>query len=208
MRQCCGVVILVLLAASVALAESSTQPITDGQIIRRSAPAPAANAAATSNQASSPPGIAQVALSLTAVLGLIVLLYWASRRFLPRSALGQPTRAIQVLARTAISPKQRILLLQIGRRMLVVGDSGQSLSTLCEITDPDEAAALLGQVQGEKPRTTGKSFQAALDDAAQQFQPSPPKDRPAELDAMHAELDALVQRVRGMARQIEQQQQA
>jgi hypothetical protein len=114
-----------------------------------------------------------------------------------------------VLARTSISPKQRIILLQVGRRILVVADGGPSLSTLAEITDTDEAAALIAQLQSDKP---GGSFTAALSNAMDRFrsaeQLEPPREAPREaprdqqpsLDAMREEIEGLARRVRGMAR--------
>src|SRR5688500_14932836 len=87
----------------------------------------------------------RVFVALVAVLALILLLRWALRRFVP-AALARNSRGIRVVGRTYLGPKQQILVLQVGRRLLVVGDSGQQLNTLCEITDQDEAAALLGQV--------------------------------------------------------------
>ena len=148
----------------------------------------------------------RVALSLAAVLALIVGLYLASRRFLPRAAFGQhgggAGGAVQVLARTSISPKQRIILLQVGRRILVVADGGPNLATLAEITDADEAAALIAQLQSEKP---GGSFSAALSNAMDRFrsaqrQPACNSPQQPSLDAVREEIEGLAKRVRGMAR--------
>ena len=36
------------------------------------------------------------------------------------------------------------------RRVIVVGDSGTQMNTLCEISDPDEVAGLVGQLREEK----------------------------------------------------------
>jgi flagellar biogenesis protein FliO len=186
-----------LLAASAAPAQA-TQPAGE---IRRSAAASAA-----SNPAG--PSATRVAFSLAAVLALIVILFVAGRRFLPRGSFarhGGGGGSVQVLARTAISPKQRIVLLQIGRRILVVADGGASLSTLCEITDADEATSLIGQLQSEK---AGGSFTAALNSAMDRFRaaqheppvPSAPREPQPSLDAMREEIEGLAKRVRGMAR--------
>ena len=39
-----------------------------------------------------------------------------------------------------------------GRRVLVLGESGQQLTTLSEITDADEISALIGQLRGSESR--------------------------------------------------------
>jgi len=181
----------------------ATQPVAAGEIRR--------SATASSASHSSGPSATRVAMSLAAVLALIVLLYFASRRFLPRAALAKHGGggAVQVLARTAISPKQRIILLQVGRRILVVADGGASLATLAEITDADEAAALVGQLQSDKP---GGSFSAALSGAMEKFRaaqtaqnttatmPSSSSEPQPNLSSIRQEIEGLAQRVRGMAR--------
>jgi flagellar protein FliO/FliZ len=194
--------IALLIGGGAVAPAQTTQPAGE---IRRSA-------AAVSASNASGPSATRVALSLAAVLGLIVILFLAGRRFLPRGSLGQQARsgAVQVLARTAISPKQRIVLLQVGRRILVIADgagSGGTLSTLCEITDADEAAALIGQLQADRGHS---SFSSALSSAMERFRsaehqpspPSPPSPRESQrsIDAMREEIEGLAKRVRGMAR--------
>lgn len=192
---------LLLLLAANSVSAQSTQPASGaGDVIRR------ADSSAGSTKTAGP-SATRVALSLAAVLGLIVLLAVAGKRFLPRGALGgvrQSGGAVQVLARTAISPKQRVVLLQVGRRILVVADGGANLNTLCEITDADEAAALIAQLQSEK---SSGSFGAALSSAMDKFraaQAEPPRETQREpqpsLDSMRQEIEGLAQRVRGMAR--------
>jgi len=192
-----SILAMMLLFAGPAGAQA-TQPAA-GEIRRSTAASSAAN--------STGPSATRVALSLGAVLALIVGLYLAGRRFLPRGAFARHGGggAVQVLARTAISPKQRIMLLQVGRRILVVADGGPSLATLAEITDADEAAALIAQLQSEKP---GGSFSAALSNAMDRFrsaQQEPPTTTTRELqqpslDSMREEIEGLAKRVRGMAR--------
>jgi flagellar biosynthetic protein FliO len=210
------VAILVLTMAAGAVSAESTQPATlapapaaqpESNLIRRTA----TGAQDGSSRATLPisPGNSRVLMSLGAVLGLIVLMYWISRRVLPLGRFGPGSRAVQVLGRTSISSKQRLLIVQVGRRVLVLADSGQRLNTLCEITDPDEAAALIGQLQGEPQNGKGKSFGAALSGAMDRFQsvsgtlPKNSDDATEELDATRQELSGLMQRVRVMTRQID-----
>ena len=209
MRMRAGVIFF-LLIAGVATGQTS-QPV--GNLIHRSSSPTTQQTASAKKDANDGASGFRVALSLAAVLGLIVLMYWAGRRFMPRGALvGGGTRAIQVLARSPLSPRHRIVLLQVGRRVLVVaeGGGGQPLSTLCEITDPDEAAALIGQIRGEQ-QSNSRSFAALLSGAAERFraadtakpQAEAPPHESDDLEAAQQELDGLTERVRVMARQFE-----
>jgi hypothetical protein len=62
------------------------------------------------------------------------------------------------MARTPVSPRHQLMVLRVGRRLLVVADGGAQMNTLSEITDPDEVAALLGQLQDEHGERAGKGF--------------------------------------------------
>jgi flagellar biogenesis protein FliO len=88
---------------------------------------------------------ARVALALGAVIGLILLLRWCGRKLMPGAIPARGNRGVHVLSRTVIGPKQQLLIIQIGRRLVAVGDNGGQLTSLCQITDPDEVALLIGQ---------------------------------------------------------------
>ena len=175
----------------------TTQPVTAAGRIHRN---PSASSSASNV---SGPSATRVATSLAGVLALIVILFMAARKLLPRGAFanrvaGSGNGAIHVLARTAISSKQRIILLQVGRRILVVADGGPSLTTLAEINDPAEAAALIAQLQSEK---SGDSFSSALTGAMDRFRSAQKRDEPQpDLSSMREEIEGLAKRVRGMAR--------
>jgi flagellar biogenesis protein FliO len=196
------VVILVLLAcAKVSLAQA-TQPANSGEIIRRDP-----GTTASGGSLNSGPSATRVALSLAGVLALIVVLAVVAKKIVPRGKFGGGVSsgdgAIHVLARTALGPKQRVVLLQVGRKILVLGDcDGHPLSTLCEIGDFDEAAALISQLQADGG---SKSFTAALESAMERFRAAErdaaePRRSSESIDAMRQEIEGLAQRVRGMAR--------
>jgi len=100
----------------------------------------------------------KVAGALALVLGLIFVLYRLLRRSVNGAALPGATNAVQVLTRTPLSPRQQVLLLRVGRRMLVVADCNGQLSSLCEIQDADEVAALAGQLRDEKLTSASNAF--------------------------------------------------
>lgn len=82
---------------------------------------------------------------LALVLGLIGLAAWFVRRWVPGAATGG-SNALRVLARVGVTPKQHAVLVQCGRRLLLVGASPDRMELLCEITDAVECAELTSRV--------------------------------------------------------------
>src|SRR4051794_25673975 len=115
-------------------------------------------------------------------------------------AAGGARQPVQVLSRTHVSAKQKILLIQVGTRVLVVGDSGQQLNSLCEINDADEAAALIAQAKGDVQTGAAGSVGSLLSTAAARLRPKSQQSADAdgkaqnqnELAATQQELDGLL----------------
>jgi flagellar biosynthetic protein FliO len=128
--------------------------------------APASGAATTRPAATTPAGVSygfelpRVLMALGIVLGLIFLLRWVMKSFFAGGVAGAAagSRAMQVLSRSPLSPRQQLLLVRVGRRLIVVGDSAGQMTALSEITDPDEVAALVGQLQDEKLSAASRTF--------------------------------------------------
>ena len=79
------------------------------------------------------------------VLGLIfALAVGRASGFSRHGRAGEARGVVRVLSRTPVTPKQQVLLVQVGRRVLVVADNGTQMNPLSEITDPDEVAAAGG----------------------------------------------------------------
>jgi flagellar biogenesis protein FliO len=91
--------------------------------------------------------LSHIAIALLVVICLILLLRAGFRHLTNGAGVGRGTKLVTVLSRSILSPKQQVLVLQVGKRLLVVGDSGGHMSSLCEISDPDEIAALVGQTR-------------------------------------------------------------
>jgi flagellar biogenesis protein FliO len=149
--------------------------------------------------------------ALAAVLGLIFLLRWCSR-FLFTTAVGRrASRAVEVLARAPVSPKQQIMLIRVGRRVIVVGDSGAQMNSLCEVSDPDEVAALVGQLQDERLAPAARAFGAMFGRSRRPFESSDESatdatliDEPDETQTVASardEISGLRDRVRLLAQQ-------
>jgi flagellar biogenesis protein FliO len=178
---------------------------------------PDSSGSASKSPASSAPSstfdATRVLLALIAVVALIFVLMAAAKRIFPGAAPIRASSAVKVLARCPISPKQHLLVIQFGKRLVLVGDTGTNLNPLCEITDPEEAAGLLAQTRDESI-SAARRFDSFFGLARKGFAetPAPPDERfddsheiPAEdpsLEATRKELAGLSEKVRDVARQL------
>jgi len=156
----------------------------------------------------------RVVLSLLLVIAAIFLLRWIAQQFFGAPSAKKSSRAIQVLSRSMIAPKQHVVLLQVGRRVIVVGDSGAQMNTLCEITDADEIASLMGQLRQDKSDPVSRAFGTFFGRAEKDYPGDAPEsasaltaDVPDEdvdpaLATTQAELTGLIDKVRSVSQQI------
>jgi len=89
----------------------------------------------------------QPAVALAVVVALILCLRYALRRLGRAGVLKARTGAIDVLAQRSLSAKHQLYLVRMGERLVLVGASPEGLSTLCEVTDPEEIARLTKQLE-------------------------------------------------------------
>ena len=97
--------------------------------------------------------ITRVLGALAVVLGLLFGLRAVVRR--SRWALasgGRPSGVVEILARYPVARGQQLILLKLARRVLLVHRSGSTMTTLSEVADPDEVAALLGRIEAGSRR--------------------------------------------------------
>jgi flagellar protein FliO/FliZ len=82
--------------------------------------------------------------SLSLTLGIIVLLLWggiwAMRRMRPGIGLGNAGDCA-ILRSLALGPRERLLVVQVGGRHLVLGIGSAAVSLICELDEPLPAAA-------------------------------------------------------------------
>jgi flagellar biogenesis protein FliO len=174
---------------------------------------------ATTNQSSTSSNsavwdFARVPLALGAVIFLILCLRWMIRSLGGYQTGKAGNKAVQILTRTTISPRQQMLVLQFGRRLLLVGSSGSELKPLCQIDDADEVAEVLAQIQQQRSGVATRSFGAMFGRAEKAYQgeessspeadeTSPPPDPNVTADRGEA-LVGLVDRIRRMSEQFQQ----
>jgi flagellar biogenesis protein FliO len=162
-----------------------------------------------------------IALALASVIGLILLLRYVGNRFFPAMIVAGRGQTVRILARCPLAPRQQVVLIQIGRRIVVAGDCGSQLTSLCQITDADEVASLLGEIQREKSTPISTPFTSWFKSAAHAFgahddETSDDSNEKADLTgdnvdissddpsplAARAELEGLSEKVRDLARQL------
>jgi flagellar biogenesis protein FliO len=146
--------------------------------------------------------------ALLLVLGAIWACKWLLRRLMHLPGSGS-NELIRVLSRTPITPKRSILAIQIGQRVLIVADSGQQFTTLCQITDPEEIRAFKCGSSGQ-----AKPFESVLreemsrqavdedpEDPAAVVLPQPATAKDAGLSSTRREVHTLLEKVRGLSQQ-------
>lgn len=103
--------------------------------------------------------------ALGLVLALMALLYMVLKRWAP-SLKVQDGGLIRVMSRTVVGPRQSLLMVRIGQRLVVVGISPDRVERVCEIADSEEVAALTRQSAGRQSKA---EFSAWLDREAAEF---------------------------------------
>lgn len=117
-----------------------------------------------------------------AALALVAGLIFLAGRLLRRAGRGGAVagnEVFEILARKSIGPKQQLLLVRIGKRILVVGSSAAGLNALSEFNDEREIAALAESIEAAK----GESFLHILHRKTQQARTAAAESTDAEQTA-------------------------
>ena len=139
---------------------------------------------------------------LVVVLVVIVLVFWAVRKYVPGMRRLAGSDVVRVLARTYLSPRQSVTLIKVGRRILVVGQSADRLSALGEVSDEQEVSELLGLCRSEGDGSLSRSFQKVFQDVDREFDESdgaPAEESGEQLGRVRSQLDNLARKVREVA---------
>ncbi len=90
----------------------------------------------------------------------------------PRS----PSGILEILGRYPVGRGQQLLLLKLDRRVLLVsqstGSKGSSMTTLCELHEPDDVASLLQRVADADGRSLASKFTQVLASSDRAYNPS------------------------------------
>jgi len=88
--------------------------------------------------------ILSVGSTLLIVIAIFFILAIFLRKVSPQSSRPLPKEAFECLGRYCLTQKHQVQLLRLGNRIILVSVMPDSVNTLAEITDPDEAVTLLG----------------------------------------------------------------
>ena len=93
-------------------------------------------------------GWVQTLVALGIVAALIFAVRYVLRRYAGRTGGKATSNALEVLTRTPVSPRQQLLLVRLGRRLVLVGCGPEGMTPLTEVTDREEVASLLATASG------------------------------------------------------------
>jgi flagellar biogenesis protein FliO len=150
--------------------------------------------------------VLQTLAALGLVIGLILLGRWLWIKLsgqVPTRTSG--SRAVEVLSRTAVAPKNHVLLLRVGERILIVGDSSQGLQTLAQVDEPDEVAELLTAVTSQNEHSVSGQFRQVMSRVSGRFDATAAAAEDGRdegehhLDRSRAAVSSLMSRVRHIA---------
>ena len=121
---------------------------------------------------------AQDVLQVGGGLAGVLLLIWVLRTLIRKSSgsgaargllarVRAPEGVASILARYPVARGEHVVLLEVGRRILVVHQASGSMTTLSELTDRDEVADIRARVTGEErvkaEESFAPSFEASLE---------------------------------------------
>lgn len=179
------------------------KPVAEDRTLERGVANKTLEAAATSTPggASVSPGWLRTGLSLGGVVALIVVLGYLSRR-IPLAYRSRRPGVIEIISRTQLSAKQSLCLVRIGPRMVLIGASGERLSRLDVIEDPELTAQIAGLARQSSPDSSTSNFSARLDDETVRYALGDGRD--GESDAVEPEpaLIAIKERLAGTIRRL------
>lgn len=145
---------------------AAASPIGGNEIRRARQPDGAAPAGSMNNAVME---TVRVLGALALVIGAIVILKVVAGQVLGiKSAGANANKGVRVLSRTMIGPKQQMILMQVGRKLVLVSDCAGKVVPVTEVTDPDEVAELAGQALGTATRAG--EFTAALQGNTTRYQ--------------------------------------
>jgi len=152
-------------ASTVPAPSASTQPAKASVETRPVQPPPAPQSDAENRRVGSAParhdrGWAATLIALAIVAVILLVLRLVLKRLAPAGRLAGSSGPFQGLAAIRLSPRHQVHLVRMGRRLLVIGLAGDTMTSLGEVTDPAEIDELLAKKAGTGG--TAASFAAVV----------------------------------------------
>jgi flagellar biogenesis protein FliO len=79
-----------------------------------------------------------------------------------RGGGGLPKNVVQILGRTPVAPRQHLVLLRFGSKLVLVSMVQGEARTISEITDPLEVDQLAGMCESQQSTSVTHSFREIL----------------------------------------------
>lgn len=112
----------------------------------------------------------QVFCALAVVIGLILLGRNLARKYIPGAATGSGKGVVEVLARHPLSRNQSLILVRIGSQIVALNQTKEASQSVLVISDQQEVANILGQIQGLKSTSIQKQFDGYLRTAERELE--------------------------------------
>ncbi|MCB9365980.1 MAG: flagellar biosynthetic protein FliO [Calditrichaeota bacterium] len=92
--------------------------------------------------------------ALAIVLGLIFLLAWAYKKFLPAGQIGvKDQEGWRLLGTRVLSHGKQVFVLEVGKKLLLIGATDKTMSALMEVHDEADRIAITNAL-ANKPTTS------------------------------------------------------
>ena len=109
----------------------------------------AAHASAESQPASMGANAASMLVSLFIVLAIAVGLSWIYKRLMPQNMFTN--KGLEIISSRHLGSKERLMLIKVGERYLLLGVTTQSIQSLAEFSKEELPEALLSLPKELKP---------------------------------------------------------
>ncbi|MGB9689995.1 FliO/MopB family protein [Thermogutta sp.] len=96
--------------------------------------------------------------ALAMVVGVFLVFAWMLRRVHPQGHQVLPREVVEVLGHTALSARQRLCLIRLGRKVVLVAMSTETIEPITEIDDPVEVDRLVGLCVSQRPHSSTQTF--------------------------------------------------
>ena len=119
--------------------------------------------------------LVSVVSTLLIVIAAFFVLAIFLRKVSPQSSRALPKEAFECLGRYYLTQKHQVQLLRVGSRIVLVSVMPDGVTTLAEITDPDEAVSLLGLCRRLDTNSATEMFRKTVASISEEELSRPPQ---------------------------------
>lgn len=142
--------------------------------------------------------VMQTITALGVVIALIFMLRAVANR-VRQPVMGTANNAVvEVLSRVAVGQRHHVLLMRLGQRVLVVGETAGGMQTLATIDDPQEIAELLQAIEASKPQSLTRNFSDMLHTMHGDYRDEPGDTAEMRGDSAREQVSRVLGRIRAL----------